>query len=500
MAAAASQRFKKLAHFVILGSLISSFAQAAPKANSDAFQLTDTSALDHRESPQPSAPNLAQVPKILINPNTLRQYLINNSVSALSGLNSVYQAKEAVNIARGNVLPSISLQTAVSAVTGFGLTSVTALVPFLIPSNWTNLDASQHQLAASGLAFYLAELNSYASAYGLYITILSDSETLEILRRQAKIYKEIEMITADQVRMGSATVADLKIVSSQTKSAVANGLKLKELIASEKAQFRAMLSLPQQKLVFEPTHIDASPQDNWPVEKVLTATYRRSPEARQILSLIEASKSTEWSSVFSFLSGVTLSLPNDESGKVAFSNYRESTTTVSAGIGFGYPATIRLSSLNTEALRLRLAEIKLEQTSAIETTMASLTSAFHQAELTKNAEADALAALNEQMANFRQGLTSLLSIKDAANNLLTLGIARVAARADLDYRRLSLNRIFIRGEFARIPTCEIQTEQGGIPDVLGWLPDFFDPSATKITVDQLCRAPGAGQSGTRTRQ
>ena len=60
---------------------------------------------------------------ILINETTLLDLLLKNGNSVLSGLNGVYQAKEQVNVARGNILPSLSLSAALSAVSGFGLCS-----------------------------------------------------------------------------------------------------------------------------------------------------------------------------------------------------------------------------------------------------------------------------------------------------------------------------------------------------------------------------------------
>src|SRR5665213_794938 len=230
------------------------------------------------------------VTQYVIDPSTLRKLLINDSNSVLSGLNNVYQAKESVNISRGNLLPSISLTGALSAASGFGLSSVTAFLPFLIPSNWANLGQTENQYAAIGASFYMAELNSYASAYALYITILSDQQNLIAAQAQAKIAKQIEDITVVQNQLGSASIGDLRSAQSATLSARTSALRLEQLLDSEISSFRLMLSLPEKPLVFTSVHLPPLPAEKLSLQKVFDATFERSPEVRQIHYLIDSAK------------------------------------------------------------------------------------------------------------------------------------------------------------------------------------------------------------------
>jgi len=424
---------------------------------------------------------------VIINPVTLRTLFFSGSTSVLTGLNGVYQAKESVNVARGSVLPSINLSAAVSAVSSFGLTSVSALLPFLLPGNWANLESSREQLVASGAAFYLTELNSYASLYALYLTILSDTETFEILSRQAQIQQEIETITADLLQIGGVSVGDLKLASSQAKSAQAAALRVKELLVSEKASLRLMLSLPNKKLVFQKSHLEPSVYESWSSEQILKMTFKKSPEARQILALLAASKAGEWSAAFSFLNGAALTAPTNENGITAFGRLGQSTASLNVGIGFGYPASIRLSSLNTDALKTRLLEIKNEESGAIDTVVNSLPSAIQQTKLAKDAEQDALDSFQEQIGKYKQGQITTMSMKEVASNVLTLGISRVSTQLDLDNQRLNLARITLSDEFKNIPTCRIQLDRTAEQNPLTWINDLFKPQATQVSVDQLCR-------------
>src|SRR4051812_30110387 len=86
-------------------------------------------------------PNV-QPPKakaVAINPKTLRSLIVHNNFGEMTQLNLIHQAKDTVDQARGRLLPSLNLGAIISGITAgpaFALTSISFLLPFLLPSNW----------------------------------------------------------------------------------------------------------------------------------------------------------------------------------------------------------------------------------------------------------------------------------------------------------------------------------------------------------------------------
>jgi multidrug efflux system outer membrane protein len=421
-----------------------------------------------------------------INPQTILTYILNRNSSVLIGLNGVYQAKEQVNVARGQLLPSINVGAALSSGPSFGLTSISFLLPFLLPSNWYNLDARENQLAANGYAFYLVELNEYASAYGLYVTILSDLSLRDIFVRHVQILEEVRSSVEAAYASGQATQTDRYEASAQYELARAQLSEIQGLVIRERAIFRKMLGLSlKQEIEFETSHLPSLPVENLSPQVVLDNVYQVSPERRQIRSLIAAGQAATFSNVFSFLTGASLDFQGNGTGNSP--SFGSLQVSGSAGIGFGYFPSVRLSNLNVDYLRIREREIKLEAARVIESTLGSVRQADAQFLFAAKAEDDFSRAFQGEILSYRGGTTDLLHVLAEVKNVLDASISRVRAQSDLDSQRVNLERIMISGQFGKVPGCRMTG-----PEVsdgpFGWLVDLFDGSSNKVSVDQICRS------------
>ena len=80
------------------------------------------------------------------------------SYSVSSEAERVFQARENIKVARGNLLPKLSLRAVVGAFTGDYLSVVSSALPFIFPNNWYRLDEAN--------SLFLAERNLFASLRG----------------------------------------------------------------------------------------------------------------------------------------------------------------------------------------------------------------------------------------------------------------------------------------------------------------------------------------------
>jgi outer membrane protein TolC len=432
--------------------------------------------------------------EVEINPVTLRKLLVLNNNSVLTALNAVTQAKAQVNIARGNLLPGISLGGGIGGLaTGsptFALTSVSFLLPFLLPSNWFALSANEYQLAASGYAYNLVELNEYASALAIYYMIISDMDRLRYYKDQVIALKTLRDLVEAKTRLGTATAIDLAQAQGALETYKTHVARLQELISQETATVRRMLEIPLgYKVVFNRSHPRPSSAEGLSPQKILDRVFPVSNESYQVRSLLAASREATWTKVFSFLGGASLSMQTSTSVPMAWQMLGGS---AQASIGFGYFPTIELSQLNTKALMLYEKRLRSLMASNIESTINSIKSTRIQVESGALAVNAYQSAYNGLVQSYQLGQVDLLHVLMALQDITSSSVSLASARMDLDNQRVNLYRVLVADQFALLPMCRLSgSETSGRAGIFSWFTDLFSigGSTTEFTVDQLCRRP-----------
>lgn len=418
---------------------------------------------------------------VVINPQSLRSLLMARNIDIAVALNEVQQAKAQVAQARGNLLPSVNLGAVISSGPSFMLTSVSFLLPFLMPSKWMDLTESTYLLKAQGTSYYLAQLNGFASAYSIYATTVGDMQLREALQKQYETFKAIE----DQLRLpaeiGIIRKEDYLQAQAQAQLALVQVSQLDELIKKEKASVRQMLGLSlDQEIVFEPLRVAASAGESLSPQELLDKVHESSPETSQMNSLIMAAQYAKWSKAFSFLTGSSLGVNRPASGG-AFGSV---TQTGSVNLGFGYFPGLEISNLNIEQLRLRKTELRNDQAQLIETTLGSLVEAQKQYQAAAQAEENLRQVYNAEFTRYQVGMTDILHVLQAGNGLTGAVVNKVKAATALDTLRVSLHRVMISDQFANIEKCEIERKSSG--GIRGKLGRIFNPNKDKVTLDQVC--------------
>lgn len=424
----------------------------------------------------------AKLPAVVkVNPDTLKSMILEQNISLMIQLNKVYQAKEKVNLSRAQLLPSINLGSVISSGPSFALTTVSMLLPFLMPSNWFDLKESQYLLNAQATSYYIAQLNTYSSAYSVYATVVGDMELREVLYKQYLNYQDIEQLIAMAVDAGMMQQSDLLQAQAQTQIASIQVSQVDDLLQREKAAVRDMLALPlSQEIVFEKTHLTASPSELLPAQVILDRATAKSPEIKQMNSMISAANTAKWSKGFSFLSGSSLGASRSGNS----SAFGSITQTSSVNFGFSYFPALKITDYQIDELKLQKTQLTFDQAQLIESTLGSLAEAQKQVKLAQQAQTSLELVYEGEVDKFKAGLTDLLHVLSAANSLTTALTNKVKAQSNLDTLRVSLNRITLDERFAQIGACELQRKGSG--GLTGRLGRIFNPKKDQVTLDEVC--------------
>jgi outer membrane protein TolC len=419
---------------------------------------------------------------IHINPVTLRRDILSENTDVLKALNTAYQAKAAVNIAHGNLLPSINASAVISGIaTGgasFAVSSVSILLPFLLPSNWYNLDATKSQLSASGYAYYIVELNTYANALAAYQTVQYDMALRNIYYEEYQRYLLIQNYVQIAFNIGKDIGADLERAEASTQLARGTVDNYDSAIAKEVAILRQLISRNlNAQVIVDSYHPPVSSYESRGLQSILNAVFPKSPEEQQVLSLIQASKYQTLSQAFSFLGGASLNAtPSAGFGSTSFQ--------ANGSLGFGYFANIDAKNLVTDQLYAQQKAVRLQEAATIESSVNSI-----QADISGVAQVTASrdnveAAFQAFLGQYSLGKTDLTTLIDVELQLTTSELQLAALQNDLDNQRIDLERITISNQFGKVPSCRLTGNES--TGFLSFFTDLFNPKSNVISIDKLC--------------
>ncbi|OFZ20664.1 MAG: hypothetical protein A2X94_04085 [Bdellovibrionales bacterium GWB1_55_8] len=401
----------------------------------------------------PPAPPPAEV---IVDPASLRSLLFEGNTSVLLGLNRLHQAKEQVNVARGNLLPSIQLGGLLysGGNPAFILSTVEFLVPFLIPARWFDYYKIKDLLQAELVGLKLLRLNQYASAYSLTLAMSSDQELEGIISEEASDLTEIESIVETLYQSGAVPLSDLNTARTKAELARIHVSKISELVAGENASLRRALGLSPETLVtLKDVQAPASEWEEKALIDVLPRTLELAPESLQLSFLREAAKKDRWSKIFGFLSGA--SVRSEMVGSDHSAALSDSTAGMNFGIGFSYFPAIQLSKQQESALVIREQELENELTDVLDVALIAVAKAKERLKSADRAVAHSAQAYEARLDQYRAGALTLDYLLESRGSLRQAQTEALQARARLSMSRVTLHRILLSDQFESIESCEL---------------------------------------------
>ncbi|MGZ3651872.1 MAG: TolC family protein [Bdellovibrionota bacterium] len=434
----------------------------------------------------PDAALAAKPRNVVVNPASLRTMLVRSNYGVLENLNLIHQAKDQVNIARGNLMPRLNLGAILSGiVTGpaFALQSVSILLPFLLPSNWANLHQSEDLLESQKIGYRLVELNNYASAYALYTTMQGDSAIRDVVVSEYNDFVTVRDYLINQQKfVGNVPQEDIDRADAQVNSAAANVSATDELLVSERAALREALALDLSvNLSIDTTQVPASAGEGLDVIPLAKKISSLAPENAQMVYMVKAAQEVKYSKEFSFFSGASLSASAGSGNTPAFNSLSSG---AQFSIGFDYIPNIDLASDNIKNLQIHENELVAQQGQLAESTLLRINEAKKQVVLQTKAETEDLGVFRAEFRKYTLGLTDLLNVIDAERTAASDTAAKVKAQTDLNTLRVTLHRELLTDQFASIPGCRIKP--AAEEKDKNWLGRLFSPKDYSISIDEAC--------------
>ena len=422
-----------------------------------------------------------------LNPTTIQKQLSKNT-QVMLGLNQVHQAKDEVNIARGNLLPSLNLGGLLSfSGGGFILSAIDFLVPFLVPSNWANFYTQKSLFESEKLSYKVIQLNTLSSALSMYYTVLSDYQVQAIYQQQYLDLQEIYELQKRKSSTGTVPVSDLLQTQAQAQMAGVRASQLTELNRQEIASIRKALALPlSTNINLEVVDAKAAPWEFESASSTIRKVNSVSVEAQQFRYLIKAANEQIWSKKFGWISGGTIGSRSVNGGNASFSNFAASG---SVNLGFALYPTIQLSQDKMREIEIQARDISLENTRIVESALGSLIEAKQQLDLSTQAENQMARVYQIRVQEYDQGTETLTNVLIARNQMAESSIARIKSNLDVNLQRSLMQRALISSDYANIRGCsssavapEEQKKQGRISRIFKPLKEIIYPS-----MDEICR-------------
>ncbi len=365
----------------------------------------------------------------------------------------VYQAQKSVSVARANLLPKLNFWRIISipfdprALVGM----VGDIAPFLIPSNWFQLEAEKKMYSAQVEAYRALWANEVMTAKGLYYHMLYDQNLLSHIEDNKKALKKLSSIIRTHETLGGAPQGASREVEVRLLALEEDARALQVLVEEEESTLSYMMGYGSTgQIELEPLPLPNYSQIKAPVYEELEArVLEKSPELRQYDYIVEASKSVKKSAYFS-LFGIT-----NESRGVAGGIFDN--VPIQDGLGFGLPASIEISKSQTEMLKLQRqgAEETLKRQlrlliASYNIDLQNYPGLERRVELTK--------AINSQLYNrMRLGEDiDLLTLIEASRNHVQANTALYSAKFRFLMSDDKASRLLFNGDYANEP-AKIET-------------------------------------------
>jgi outer membrane protein, multidrug efflux system len=267
----------------------------------------------------------------------------------LENAERVYQAKEAIQVARGNLLPKLNLWKVAGVICDprsvVGLLEDVA--PFLVPANWFRVKQQKLLLEAQREAYRTLWGNEIMTAKMLYLQTLLDQSLLEHVLEQRNELERLLVIVGSRETLGGAPEGTSRDIEIRMLSLKEDERALQALISEEKSFLAYIIGLGGQAeleltQIGFPTRGELKPLSYGDYEERVLSV---SSELKQFDQLVKVAESVKREIPFYFLGASSMSRG---AGGGIFD-----ALPVQDGLGFGTGASMRIAKKEKAILRLQ---------------------------------------------------------------------------------------------------------------------------------------------------
>ncbi len=252
----------------------------------------------------------------------------------------VYQAKREIDVARGALLPNLSINPVLNAIElDLGLGDIlSSVIPFVFPSRWYELDRAKYQFEAEKYSYISLLANQIEAASTLYFDMVRDQLLKSRLQELSHTITDIRDQAVQNVRLGSMLPSEKGNLDSQVSLISDDVAQLEDLQRQRQASIARMLNLKTNLVPLEwqvDLRVSVSQQgylDSW-----ITDSLANSPELKQWIHLAEAARKSSQTMKWTFL---------DPQGDPR------------GNLGFGYTAQLDINRSSEQMIQIRRKEVE----------------------------------------------------------------------------------------------------------------------------------------------
>ncbi|MGK5087364.1 hypothetical protein WDW86_07380 [Bdellovibrionota bacterium FG-2] len=375
----------------------------------------------------------------------------------------VYQAKEAIEVARGNLLPRLNLWKVAGVVAdtvmqnygGAAMGLIEDVAPFLIPANWFRLKEAQILFLAEKEGYRALWANEVMTAKGLYFHSLLDQSVLEHVNMNIGELEELLLIVSTREILGGASDGGSRDIETRILSLKEDRRALEVLVLEETNLLSFMMGFPNEiEVALTPIPLpDFNSFEPLQYEDFEFRAIDSSPEVRQFDHFIAASEYVRKEVTYSFLGGSSMSRGLNGG---AFDMLPSQ-----VGLGFGTGASMRIVDSQKSVLQI-------QQRAVTETLRRQLKLLIENynldlanyADLSRHAD---LTELTQKQLYERLGLgenIEMLMLVEASRNHIQAETALFAVHYRFLLNEDKLKRMIFQGDYFKEPAAiELVTQR-----------------------------------------
>lgn len=268
--------------------------------------------------------------------------------TVLEQAQKVYQAKENIEAARGELMPSLNVWNIIKIASNpLDLTSWAEMAPFLSPANWFRLEQNKIYFQAESYGYRALVGNQVLNARVLFIKVNQDQ----------KIYKMIKDYKSDL--QGVYDIAKIKVDLGMETPEYAREIQIRILALQEDLiRMKVYLADVRRELSFvtggagdieltpkDVPALDMKSKNKLPYETVINDILARSNELKQYDELLKIIPQIKKEITFSFLGLTPASMGT---GGGFFDNIP-----IPSGLGFGTGPSMNIAKSQEQVLRIQ---------------------------------------------------------------------------------------------------------------------------------------------------
>ncbi len=264
----------------------------------------------------------------------------------------VYQAKESIAVARGELFPSLNIWSILGAVLDPMSLITRDIAPFLVPSNWFRLKQAEKLYMAEKEGYRALWGNQLLNAKSLFLQLLSDQELYTQITEIRDQMLELESIATQREKLGGIKSGVAREIKIRRLSLDEDLMRLEKVLSEQKRSLAIFLGMPpQSNLYLKAVKLpDLSQSTLDSIGELELEVFANSPELAQHQFILESLKKVRGESQYS-----VLGLASNSRGTAGgvFDHLP-----IPSGLGFATAPSIRIKLAEKARLQLQMQGIK----------------------------------------------------------------------------------------------------------------------------------------------